>query len=194
MDIAEQPLRQPAIDSIARHRARVLADHIGSWHPLPPKVTPKNGALYYVHKNKWHWLGRTATEAKASYIRVLGELGLPYVGSAFLDKLWDRARRRALRKRVPFSLTKDDVRQMWDEAGGKCALTSLPFDETNTARFARRPWVPSLDRKDAKLGYTKENARLVCTAINFAMNSWGEENFEKVARAFLERHPKGDAR
>lgn len=190
MDTAEQASKQASVERIARHQGRWDVDPIGGWHPLPPRVTPKHGALYFVHKGKWHWLGRTATEAKAAYIRTLSDLGLPYVGSAFLVKLWDRARHRAIRKGVQFSLTKEDVTQMWNDAGGKCALTGLQFDEANTARFARRPWVPSLDRKEASFGYTKENTRLVCTAINFAMNSWGEKNFEKVARAFLERRAR----
>ena len=39
----------------------------------------------------------------------------------------------------------------------------------------------SLDRIDSSKGYTVENCRLVCTAVNLAMNEWGEDVLERIA-------------
>jgi hypothetical protein len=67
---------------------------------------------------------------------------------------------------------------------GRCALTGLPFDlrEIGTGR-ARRPFAPSLDRIDGEGGYTKDNVRLVCQAVNFALNRFGEDVFYEIAEA-----------
>jgi hypothetical protein len=48
------------------------------------------------------------------------------------------------------------------------------------------PFSPSLDKIDPKKGYTKDNVRLVITAINLALNNFGEELVAKVAQAYLE--------
>lgn len=39
----------------------------------------------------------------------------------------------------------------------------------------RRPLAPSIDRIDSSLGYTRQNCRIVCAAVNYAMNVWGED-------------------
>lgn len=92
-----------------------------------------------------------------------------------------------MRKGIEFRLNVADVRAMWERSHGRCALTGIPFDEANAGRFARRPWVPSLDRIEAAKGYTPENTRLICCAMNFALNAWGETIFERVAREFIAR-------
>jgi hypothetical protein len=69
---------------------------------------------------------------------------------------------------------------------GRCALTGLPFDlrKVGTGQ-ARRPFAPSLDRIEGDKGYTKDNVRLVCQAVNFALNRFGEDIFYEIARAAM---------
>lgn len=164
---------------------RAISEDI--WHPLPPRVCRKHGAYYFVHKHSWVHLGRSGTEARKRFKALAGERGIPHVDTDFIRSLHFRAMRRAKRKNVEWSLTAQDVAGMWAASKGRCALTGIHFDEANAGRFARRPWVPSLDRIDASKGYTTQNTRLICCAMNFALNSWGEEIFERIAREFLAR-------
>jgi hypothetical protein len=68
--------------------------------------------------------------------------------------------------------------------GGRCALSGLHFDLREVgSRKARRPFAPSLDRIDSTGGYTRDNVRLVCQAVNFALNAFGEDVFRDIAKA-----------
>ena len=66
--------------------------------------------------------------------------------------------------------------------GGRCALSGLQFDLRSVGSGkARRPFAPSLDRIDSTGGYTQDNVRLVCQAVNFALNAYGEDVFRDIA-------------
>jgi hypothetical protein len=91
----------------------------------------------------------------------------------------------------PFS--EGNLRDVWSDCGGSCRLTGKPFRETQVgAGKAKRPYAPSLDRIDPMKPYTRENCRLVLQAVNFALNSWGDEVFEEIAlTAVRHRHRRG---
>ena len=55
---------------------------------------------------------------------------------------------------------------------------------------ARRPFAPSLDRIDSSGGYTRDNTRLVCQAVNFALNAFGEDIFREVVLAAASFDPE----
>ena len=66
--------------------------------------------------------------------------------------------------------------------GGRCALSGRRFDLRHVGSGkARRPFAPSLDRIDSTGGYTRDNVRLVCQAVNFALNAYGEDVFREIA-------------
>lgn len=63
-------------------------------------------------------------------------------------------------------------------------MSGLPFNlRVVGGGKARRPFAPSLDRIDAASGYTRDNVRLVCQAVNFALNAFGEDVFREIALA-----------
>lgn len=66
-----------------------------------------------------------------------------------------------------------------------CSQCKIPF-EFNKTNFIRRPFAPSIDRINAKLGYTKDNVRLVCTIVNMVLNEFGDNIFDKMCRAYVE--------
>ena len=79
---------------------------------------------------------------------------------------------------------------LYDAQGGRCAITGLPFNlRVVGSGAARRPFAPSLDRIDSDSGYTRDNTRLVCQVVNFALNSYGEDVFLEIAIAATEFDP-----
>jgi hypothetical protein len=74
--------------------------------------------------------------------------------------------------------------ELFDAQGARCALTGIGFDlRVVGIGQARRPFAPSLDRIDSSGGYTRDNTRLVCQAVNFALNAFGEDIFRVIALA-----------
>lgn len=77
-----------------------------------------------------------------------------------------------------------DLRNLWNQCKGRCAITGLPFLENRIGTGkAKRAHAPSLDRINPELPYTLENCRLVRTNVNFALNSWGDDVFDEMVRA-----------
>lgn len=100
-------------------------------------------------------------------------------------RLLDSARARARLSREPFRLTEDDLERLWLRSRGRCELTGIAFNDSRGGVCRRAPLKPSLDRIRRGDGYTPENVRLVCVAINTAINEWGESIFEFIATEYL---------
>ena len=83
--------------------------------------------------------------------------------------------------------------EIYAAQGARCALTGIEFDlrVVGTGQ-ARRPFAPSLDRIDCSEGYTRDNTRLVCQAVNFALNAFGEDIFREIAKAAAKFEPEQD--
>lgn len=96
------------------------------------------------------------------------------------------ARKRAAKKGIPFDLAVGDAEDMLGD--GTCQLTEIPFSLEKIGK--RRPFAPSLDRVTAETGYVRSNVRIVCVAVNLAINEWGESLFAYVAEQFISRRQK----
>ena len=80
--------------------------------------------------------------------------------------------------------------ELYRTQGGCCALSGLPFHlRVVGSGKARRPFAPSVDRVDSASGYTRDNVRLVCQAVNFALNAYGEDVFRAIALATARFEP-----
>lgn len=79
--------------------------------------------------------------------------------------VWKRAKDRAAKRSIEFSLAKERV-LAWLKIG-RCAVTDLPLD-MNFVDGKINPLAPSLDRIDPAKGYTENNTRLVCWIFNRA--------------------------
>jgi hypothetical protein len=69
----------------------------------------------------------------------------------------------------------------------KCQISGIPFDFSKAIEGRRRPFYPSLDRKDSSKGYSFKNCRLVCSIVNIAMNEWGTLPLHHLVVAMAER-------
>lgn len=107
----------------------------------------------------------------------------------FMSRLLYAAKSRAAVSGIECTISVDDLRAMLLSQGFSCAVSGIPFElcSVESVGGVRDPWRPSLDRKDANLGYTLENCRLVCVAANFALNEWGDGVLTRLAHGIVNR-------
>lgn len=101
-------------------------------------------------------------------------------------ELCKSAAKRAKQKNIEYTLSSDILEQLWSKQDGKCALTKIEFQipQERTGGKAS-PFAPSIDRIDCSKGYVPDNIRLVCVAVNYALNEFGEDIFRQICRAYL---------
>jgi hypothetical protein len=93
-----------------------------------------------------------------------------------------RSRHRALQKKVPFDLTASDFRLMINAQNFRCAVSGISFPIHRVSDPKAKPFRPSIDRIEPRLGYIVGNVRLVCEIVNLAMNQWGEPALIKLVQ------------
>lgn len=103
-----------------------------------------------------------------------------------LVKLLKGAKVRAEKYEHDFDIDTDYLLSLWETQSGKCALTNFPFEFENSTQFSANPYAPSVDRIDSTKGYIKGNVRLVCVAINYALNEFGEEILKQMCLAYIQ--------
>jgi hypothetical protein len=104
--------------------------------------------------------------------------------SRWLRTLVPRSRHRAERARFAHNLAADYGQYLFEKQGGICAISGLGFSLVTFPNvLVKHPFAPSLDRISSRGGYTPDNVRLVCIAVNFGIGQWGEELYLTFARA-----------
>lgn len=139
------------------------------------EAAPLNGDLAFALKKGRRMLADWAKEVERAAANP----------KSWFSKLLPDAQKRARRRRLDFRLSADDLRAMCLRSNGCCEVTGLQFSLSAYRRGKMRPFRPSLDRVDSDLGYTAENCRLVCAAVNVAMFNWGEDLFRSVAVGYV---------
>lgn len=89
------------------------------------------------------------------------------------------------RSKSNIEIDKDYLLELFIKQNNKCALTHIEFDLNLYKNKQENPFRPSMDRIDSSKGYTKDNIRLVCVAVNFALNEFGEETFKQICKSYL---------
>lgn len=126
---------------------------------------------------------------------VSADVATPYdlTMTKWLRALASRSRHRARRSGFLHNLPDDAGEQLFRQQKGLCAISGLPFSLTEFADvLVKHPFAPSLDRISSRSGYTADNVRLVCIAVNFGMGQWGEELYLTFARAAVDRSNHAD--
>jgi hypothetical protein len=95
------------------------------------------------------------------------------------------AKRNAGKRGIDFNLSPADFVRLVIRSKRHCMVSGIAFDFRH-GESTRRPWMPSLDRVHSNKGYTNRNCRLVCTAINFAMNEWGVDVLNRIGENFVQ--------
>ena len=88
-------------------------------------------------------------------------------------KLWYRAKRRALIKKLEFSLDLNDI-----EVPEKCPVFGVEMLQNSE-------YAPSLDRIDSSKGYVKGNIQVISTKANTIKNNATQKELELFAKWIL---------
>lgn len=110
-----------------------------------------------------------------------------YAGSfgGTVTALHHGAMKHAKQKNLPCTITKGFVANMLCRE--TCFVTGVRFDFRMLGGKKANPFRPSIDRIDSNVGYVPTNVRLVCVAVNFALNEFGDEVFRQVCECYLRR-------
>lgn len=99
--------------------------------------------------------------------------------------VFHNAKKNAKLRNKAFELTFEEFFKLVDLSEGRCTISKIPFSLDKFPNSFRRPFAPSLDRIDCSKGYTLLNCRLVCVAVNVAMNEWGEGVLLAIATSIV---------
>lgn len=100
--------------------------------------------------------------------------------NTFMGRVKDmhhNAKTRSKQKKLEFNITLEDVINMYFEQDGKCAITKLDLATESGTRKKANAFRISIDRIDSNGGYTLDNVRLVCWAVNQMKADRTEEEF-----------------
>jgi|GEM_PF-3398644 len=105
---------------------------------------------------------------------------------AILAKSFKNAKERSKKRGTQFEITLEDVYDLVSQQEWRCCVSGQPFRLVQVeGGIVRQPYAPSIDRIDSSLGYIHGNVRVVLTAVNYALNEWGDEVFSTVARGVI---------
>lgn len=72
----------------------------------------------------------------------------------------------AKRRKIPYDLSMQDLRDIYNEQDGKCRYTGVSMKLHTDGTANRDPLLLSIDRLDSTAGYTKKNTVFCCWGCN----------------------------
>jgi hypothetical protein len=105
--------------------------------------------------------------------------------------MFQHAKSRNKTHGLDFDIDKEYLLSLFERQNNECALTGIKFQydigDDSLDLTHKRPFAPSLDRIDSKRGYTKDNVRIVCVIVNFALCEFGDQVFDQMCEAYVNR-------
>lgn len=109
---------------------------------------------------------------------------------AYLRRVVQSARHRAKQKGLEFTITETDVWELWLRAEGRCALSGVIMTHHLGGKTGLKDTNASLDRKNPKKGYTRDNIQLVTARVNLMKFNTDASDFNWWIRT-IHDHWKG---
>lgn len=91
--------------------------------------------------------------------------------------------KKGKRANMEKTITADDIIPFLEV--GYCQLTNLPFDFKPIDKTSKNPYAPSIDRINSQKGYTKENCRIVLSAVNDALGENDDNDMLPILKALV---------
>ena len=162
------------------------------------RIKGTDGKIMRVRKRKILPKGTTEEDAFVMARKFEADLLRPYLASSssngwdeHVDALtnnrqsWIYKTLAKCRSRRSCSLTPPQLSSLLRRSRGRCMVTGIPFRFDTVGDSKRKPYSYSLDRIDSSKGYSEDNCRVVCYAVNLAMLSWGEEVLQDIAVGYV---------
>lgn len=123
---------------------------------------------------------------------------IPYEGNELRETDWEgglwfqfigTTKYRAAKKEIEFTLDRSEYSELVRRANNRCEITGIPFNSwspNSHVESKKHPFRPTIDRIDSRIGYTKENCRIVCYIANLAMSHWGEAALLALIYGFVD--------
>jgi|688.fasta_scaffold1117476_1 hypothetical protein len=90
-------------------------------------------------------------------------------------------KKNAEKRKNEFSLTREDLMEMWEQQGGLCCYTGIQMTTQ-----AAMPNSVSVERVDNSIGYTRDNTVLVCNGVNSMKSAMNGEDFFHFCKAVVD--------
>lgn len=97
------------------------------------------------------------------------------------------AKKRARARNIDFDINAVFVLDMLERQEYRCAVSGIQFSDVEVNDAHKRPYMPSVDRIECSKGYTRDNVRIVCVAVNTMLQDWGDSVFHEIVCAYLAR-------
>jgi hypothetical protein len=92
--------------------------------------------------------------------------------------IWNRIKQSAKQRSKEFTIKIEEAWEIYENQGGKCALTDLPLVFAQTSKDLRnRLNTCSLDRIDSSKGYILGNVQWVHVKINYMKQNFSQQEF-----------------
>lgn len=162
----------------------------------PEQVALARQAAVEAFKLNKKWSAPTGKPDPANWVESYGRVDAAasrMVGGApvWARRLYRSSKNRAAQRGVVWLLSPREFHAVAERCAGLCEVSGVPLMLTNAG--LKGPYGPSLDRIDSRGHYAPGNVRIVCVAVNFALNSWGLEAFLPIARALAKKHESADS-
>jgi hypothetical protein len=124
---------------------------------------------------------KNKAKKEAFYAKLAGDV------NRSLTYHWQQARKGAVKRRIDFSITANDVIALWEEQQGLCKISNIPMTLTHGTMTLQNPTKVSIDRIDNTIGYHKNNIQLVIWQVNCGKSVWDTDQFVEMCISVAEK-------
>lgn len=93
-----------------------------------------------------------------------------------------RAKMHSKAKNREFTITLQDLKEVWENQKGKCVYTGIELELPEYDITPHLTKMASLDRIDSSKGYTKDNIQFISSCINLMKNNLSDSEIKKFLK------------
>jgi hypothetical protein len=136
-------------------------------HRICPRCQEDKPASEYNKKGRY----KSGLETYCKECRLKDQHRINSTLRGYITNKISSTRRNSKKLNREFSITIQDVLEMWIKQGGKCYYSGMPMEHhASGSVHTRNPSCLTIDRIDSSLGYTIDNVVLCCWIVNRMKN------------------------